>query len=105
MFARVDLVGKPDALGSTQPGKPAGQARQDPAQVTALAFSDQVLNGHLPPQIEIQPSRTRAAELAHTAGALVNLCRIAEQRLAVPVVIISHWPVPASRSQPAPGTT
>ena len=48
------------------------QARQDLAQVLALALPDQVLNGHLPPQIEIEPSRTRAAELAHTTGALVH---------------------------------
>jgi hypothetical protein len=63
-----------------------------PSRVSALALSDQVLNGHLSPQIEIKSdrARARAIELAYTAGPLVHFRRIAEQRLTVPVVVISH---------------
>ena len=82
---RVDLGGEPHTLTRTQsrktgrsgsprsgagirPGSPRSGARR------SSAATDQNRAG-----------RTRAAELAHTATALMNLCRIAEQRLAVPV--------------------
>lgn len=82
------------ASSAISSGPRSGNRRARPAEilvtVPTLAFPDQVLNGHLPPQIEIKLSRARAAKLAHAAGPLMHFRRIAEQRLAIPVVVISH---------------
>jgi hypothetical protein len=69
-------------------------------RVTALAFSDEVLDGQLPPQIEVESGSARATEFAHAPGTPMYFRCIAEQRLTVPVVVTTHRPLPVSGLNP-----
>ena len=61
------------------PREPLGESVPDLFEVSTLALPNQMFDGELPPEVEVQAARSSATELAHTTGAPVNLRRVPEE--------------------------
>jgi hypothetical protein len=71
------------------------------ANVSALGLSDEMLDGELPPKVEVRRAAAAPAEFATVFRPFVNQLGIAEQRLAIAMIVgnasISHRRFPRRR--------
>src|SRR5205807_5751991 len=84
----VDSQGHRRAFGRGQGREAAFENLPDSLEVTTLRVADEVLDCELSPKVEGDRGFPASeAEFAHTAGTLVDFLGVAEQRLAVAVIV------------------